>query len=100
LGKEFERLSESGRFCGASRLRKSYALPDDRQCESRQNQKNCNEDGVELDESVLEIGDQCGWRERRHTLPESALHGCEEVDDPGPDGDAEREDRRRGRMFG
>ena len=59
-----------------------------------------DEHDVEPHEAVLELGDHRGRRVAGGALPEAAVHGGDEVEDPRADGDAERQDRGGRRMLG
>ena len=85
----------------AARDRDAEPHPDRRRdARPRSDQRQRDEHDVEPDEAVLELGDHRRRRVAGGALPEAALDGGDEVDDPGADGDAQRQDRRGGRMLG
>ena len=55
---------------------------------------------VEPDQAVLKLRDHRRRRVTGGALPDAALHGGDEVEDPGADRHAERQDRRGRRMLG
>ena len=68
--------------------------------ESPDREHDRDEHDVEAHEPVLEFGDHRRRRVAGRALPPAALHGRDEVHDPGADRDGERDDRGRGRMLG
>ena len=59
-----------------------------------------DEDRADTEEAVLERAQHRRWHVRRQRLPPAAASERDELVGPGADGDAERDDRRRGRMVG
>ena len=59
--------------------------PDRRQRQSRQHQRGRDEDDIEANQAVLEFGDHRRRRVRGRALPDAAVNGGDEVDDPGAD---------------
>src|SRR5262249_16569567 len=91
---------EAERFVCTSLRRHAQAHPDGREAESGGDERERDQDNIELRETVLEFGDHRGGRVVRGLLPPSALHRCDAVENPLPTGDPEGRKGRGRRMFG
>ena len=84
----------------ASRRRRRAATRSPPSASRASDQRQRDQHDVEPHEPVLELRDHRRRRVAGGALPDPALHGGDEVDDPGADRDAERQDRGGGRMLG
>ena len=92
--------AERDRLVHAAPHRDAQPQPDRREREAGDHEGRGDEHDIEPHEAVLELGHHRRRRVAGGTLPQTALHRGDEVDDPRADGDAQRQDRRRRRMFG
>ena len=104
-----ERARENQRGCDAAhrdRLARppieadTEPHPDGRQRQPCRDQHHRDEHCIESNQTVLEFRDHRRRCVRSDPLPDAALHGGDEADDPGADRHAQGHDRRGRRMLG
>ncbi len=86
---------QAGRVVGAAPDGDAEPHPDGRERQPCQQKCRGDQHDVEPNQAVLKLRHHRGWRVAGRALPHATANSGNKVDDPCPDGDAEREDGGR-----